>query len=825
MLEVKAFSDKFFVQVMIRSYIKTAIRNFFRDKGYALINVLGLAIGMTCALFIGLYVWDELRFDNFHSNKNLYRVALHRTFPANETYYATSPAPLTEVLTNEYPEVIKATRLFKIFGELRVREQDEIFFEPNALAADSNFFDLFSIRMLEGNPKEALQQRNSVVLTKSMALKYFGVESALGKQLSIFSDTTTYLVTGITEDVPDNCHFTFDLLLSFTSFQVSESNSWAGYNVYSYIILDKPESKETLERKLPNLVEQYFGPEVQTILGKKYEEYFAAGNHHNYHLQPVRDIHLHSNYQYELKPNGDVRYIYLFSAVCFFILLLAGVNFTNLSTARSFRRAKEIGVRKVHGSKRSQLVFQFLTESVLVSLLSMIIAISLIILLLNNFNDFTAKNISIADLNPLWVFVVLLSLLLFNGIIAGIYPALIISGLNPIRVLKGKLKSGRSKSYLRNSLVVIQFGVSVVLIISTLVIYKQLAYMREKKLGFDKDNILVLERANLLGTQRLAFNEEIRLIPGVKALGSGFSVPGRQFTGSTFQATGAEATERINHASSFCDFYLPTSLGLEFVVGRTFSEDIAGDSLAVVVNEALVKRVGWKSAEEAIGQRIRPVFDLQNQYEIIGVVKDFNFQSLNTAIEPHAFYGSNTENYNALLAVVQLQKGINIKSVLSMIEKKWQRFLPAEQFEYTFLGEEFDNQYRQEERFGKIFGLFSGLAIFIASIGVIGLSTFMASQRTKEIGIRKVVGASASTLLLLLLKDFLKLVVLANIIFWPVAWYGLSQWLSNYPFHTDLNPVLFIATGIATAVMVMFSIAWQSLKATLANPVKSLRSE
>ena len=810
---------------MIRNYFTVALRNFLRDKGYSFINVLGLAIGMTCAMLIALYIWDELRYDNFHKEQNLYRVALHRTFPANDTYWATSPAPMAEVLTNEYPEVLYATRLYRLFGDLRVRHEEDVYFEPSALAADSNFFDLFSIKLLKGNQQEVLRQPNSVVLTESTARKYFGDEDAIGKQLFLFSDTTSYLVTGVTEDVPSNCHFTYDLLLSFTTFPVSESTSWAGYNVYTYVVLDKPESRAKLDEKFPQLVAQYFGPEVENILGKRYEEYVAAGNHHYYHLQYVPDIHLQSNYQNELKANGDIRYVYLFAAVCFFILLIAGVNFTNLSTARSMRRSKEIGVRKVHGSLRRQLIIQFLTESLLVTLLSLVLALGLVVLLLNDFNVFTAKDISLRDLHPFWVFAGCVILLFSNGILAGIYPALIISSLNPISILKGKIQSGKNKSYLRNALVVIQFGVSVVLIISTLVIYRQLQYMREKKLGFDKDNILVIERASAMGTQRHAFNEEVRSIPGVKSVGNGFDVPGRQYGGSTFQAIGAEATERINHASSFCDFHMPTALGVEFAAGRTFSEDIASDSLAVIVNESLVKRIGWKTPEQAIGEKIRPVFDLRNQYEIIGVVKDFNFQSLRSAIEPLAFYGNGNDAYNPLLSVVRVQGGIDIQDLVGKIEQKWKKFLPGEQFEFVFLDQEFNRQYGQEESFGKIFSLFSGLAIFIASIGVIGLSTFMASQRTKEIGIRKVVGASVSSLLLLLSRDFLKLVVISNIIFWPLAWYGLDQWLSNYPFRTEITLSLFLATGLLTGLIVLLSITWQSLKASMANPVKSLRND
>lgn len=810
---------------MIRNYIKTAIRNFLRDKGYSFINVMGLAIGMTCSLLIALYVWDELRYDNFHLKENLYRVALHRTFPANDTYWATTPSPMAEVLTNEYPEVKEATRLFQLFGDLRVRHNDDIFFEPEALAADSNFFDLFNIKMLKGNPKEALRLRNSVILTESTAKKYFGNQDPMGQQLFLFSDTSSYMVTGITEDVPSNCHFTFDLLLSFISFPTSESTTWASYSVYNYVVLDKPESRTKLEDKFPALVRQYFGPQVEIMIGKTYDEYVAAGNNHYYHLQPVRDIHLHSNYLQELKPNGDVRYVYLFVAVCFFILFVAGVNFTNLSTARSFRRSKEIGVRKVHGSLKSQLVFQFLTESLLVTCLALIVAVLAVALLLDGFNEFTAKSISFSNLNPLWVLFSLIVLLLANGILAGIYPAFVVSAMEPIQILKGKIQSGRGKSFLRNSLVIVQFGVSVVLIISTLVIYKQLDYMRDKKLGFDKDHLLIIERANTLSLQRKAFNEELRLLTGVSSVGNSFSVPGRQIGGSTFQPVGEEATERINHASNFCDFHFPATLGTELVAGRMFSEDIAGDSLAIVVNEALISRVGWKSPEVAVGEKIRPVFDPQNQYEIIGVVKDFNFESLHTAIQPLAFYGNDSESFNPSLSVVRIQAGANSQEVLASIEKLWKKFLPGDRFEYSFMDEEFDSLYRQEERFGKLFSLFSGLAIFIATIGVIGLSTFMASQRTKEIGIRKVIGASVPSLLLLLSKDFLKLVVIANLIFWPLAWYGLTQWLANYPFRTELTLSLFLLTGLFTATLVMTSILWQSLKAAMTNPVKSLRSE
>jgi putative ABC transport system permease protein len=732
---------------------------------------------------------------------------------------------MAEVLANEYAEVQKSTRLIRLSGNLRVRYDDHVFYEPRVLAADSNFFDLFSIKLIHGNPKEVLVQPNTVVLTESMARKYFGDEDAIGKQLFLFSDTSSYMVTGITEDVPSNCHFNFDLLLSFTTFPLSKSTSWAGYNVYTYVVLDRPESARVLEEKLPALVEQYFGPEVETILGKRYEEYVAAGNFHNYHLQHVSDIHLMSNYQNELLPNGDIRYVYLFEIVCLFILLVAGVNFTNLSTARSLRRAKEIGVRKVNGSSKRHIIFQFLSESLFTTSIATFIAIGLVILLIGKFNELAGKDISLLNLNIFWVALVVIVLILMNGILAGIYPALVISQLNPINIFKGKLKAGKQRYHFRNGLIVFQFGVSVILIISTLVIFRQLQFMRDRKLGFDKDQIIVIERANLLAVQRNAFNEEIRQIPGVRTVGGGSAIPGRQFGGATFQAIGAEATERINHSASFNDVYFPDALGLEILAGRTYAKDIASDSIAVIVNEALIKRVGWKSAHEAIGEKIRPVFDRQNQYEIIGVVRDFNFESLRSSIQPLAMYGNSNDDFNPLLSVIRIQAGINVNDLTKRIEKIWTRFLPDEQIEFKFLNDEFNQLYGQEERFGSIFSLFSGLAIFIACIGVIGLSTFMAAERTKEIGIRKVVGASLSSLLYLLSKDFLKLVLLANLIFWPVAWYGLNEWLSNYPFRTELSLVDFLITGLVTSILVLISVLWQSLNASLVNPVKSLRSE
>jgi len=633
------------------------------------------------------------------------------------------------------------------------------------------------------------------------------------------------MVTGVTEDVPAHSHFTYDVLLSFITFPLSESTSWASYTVHTYAVLDRAESRPALESKFIKMVEQYFGPEVENILGKKYTEYLAAGNHHYYHLQPVRDIHLHSHYQQELAANGDIRYVYLFAVVCFFILFIAGVNFTNLSTVRSLRRAKEIAVRKVHGSLKKQLIFQFLAESVMVTAIATVISALAVILLLKGFNDFTSKSISLTQVNWGVAAIVLLLLMVVNGVLAGVYPAFFVSALQPIQALKGNAQKGSSKSMLRSVLIVVQFGISVVLIVSTLAIYRQLEFMREKRLGFDQDHILVLERANQLFSQRKAFDEELRQIPGVNVVSNGFNVPGRLFSGSTFQAIGAEATERIHHNTSFGEFHTLNALGLELIAGRNFSEDIKGDSLSVVVNEALVKRVGWKSAEEALGQKIKPVFNMAAQYEIIGVVKDFNYESLHSAIEPLGIYGNDNDDFNATLSLVRTQAGIDVQSLLATIENKWKQFLPGEEFEYTFVDEQFGGLYLQEERFGKIFTLFSILAIVIASIGVIGLATFMANQRTKEIGIRKVIGATVGDLILLLARDFLKLIVIANVVFWPLAWYGLTQWLSQYPFRTELTLALFVITGCITALIVFISVFWQSLKAALMNPVKSLRSE
>lgn len=806
---------------MLRHYFVIAIRSLGRQKGYTVINLFGLTIGICCTILIGGYVLDELNYDTYHPDiDNTYRVALHRTFRGSAREYSTVPIPMAEALKNDFPEITASTRIWNNLSEISVEYEDQEYFESEILAADSNFFDFFGIKLLQGNPQNALNQPNSVVITSSTAQKYFGTKDALGKTIRLhLGQETNFKVSGVCEDVPPRTHFDFDLLISFITLPAHESSMWGAYQTHTYVRLTPDTSPALLQEKIPPMVEQYMAPQVQSMVGITYEQYVNAGNIHTYYFQPIQDIHLHSNLQGELQPNSDIRYIYLFSIIAAFILIIACINFINLSTASASRRAREVGMRKVLGSHRSQLVTQFLSESGFISAIAASFGLGLALILLPYFNDLAGKTLAASDLSFPVLALGFILLIATVSLLAGSYPAFFLSGFQPVNILKGDYLQGQKGGFLRNTLVVFQFSISVVLIIATIVIYQQMQHMMNQKLGFDKERLVIIERANLLNDQRQLFEDQLLAHPDILSLTRTFAVPGRQFGGGTFQAIGSEASERYLNAAVTADTGFVHTLGLELIAGRNFSEDIASDSATVLVNEATARLVGW---ENPVGEYILPT--LGQRMQIIGVVKDFNFQSLHEEIGPLVIFPNLQDNFNPSLLTVRLGSG-DVRNSMQYIEEKWNTITNHRHFEFTFMDEEFDQLYREEARFGQIFSLFALLTILIASIGVLGLSTYLVSRRIKEIGIRKVLGASETNILVLLGKNFLGLVVLANLLAWPIAWFGINQWLETYAYHIDIGLWVFGITAVLSVLIVMLAVSIQSWKAATASPVEAIRQE
>ena len=803
---------------MIKNYLKIALRNLRKNKVFSFINIFGLAIGLTCFMLIAVFVYNELSYDKYPADaKNMYRVNLSVTGNGDVAVYPDVDMAVGEGMKDAFPEVKALTRISPASDF--VQYDDKQFKEDHLAFADSNFLQLFSIPLIKGDNADALVQPNSVVITKALAKKYFGNEEPIGKTLAIGIRKDPYKVTGVIEKVPDDSHFHFDAFLSLSTWHIT-NKTWSNLGPYTYLVLDKNAAPKKLEAKFPQLVAKYVVPEIQHDMGVSLAEAQKSVNTFVFSLQPLTNIHLYSNTKYELEPNGDIQYVYIFSALAIFILLLACVNFTNLSTARAFKRAREVGIRKVLGSIKKQLIFQFLTESVLLTFFAMLCAFALIFLLLPYFNQVANKNISYSFFISYQSILVMFFLCLLVGILAGIYPAFFLSSFNTIKVLKGSVSAqGSQKKPLRSSLVVFQFFVSTALIIATIIVYQQLHYMQNKKLGYDKNQVLFLPDARLLGKNQTAFEEQLVRDNRVVSASISRSVPGGLFMDGTEiypkneASNGAEIHANIYHV----DYDYVRTMGIHVLQGRNFLKGFSTDSSAVVINEAAVKELGW-SRTNPVGKSI--VRSGQHEFKVLGVVADFNYASLKQKIAPLMMMLGG--NYGGLIIKI---KTSDVNGFLTDLKKQWDAFNPEGPLDYNFLDDNFAKLYVSEIRTQQIFSSFAIIAIIIASLGLFGLSAFVIEQRTKEIGIRKVLGASIQQVLMLVSKEFLLLVGIAFIISIPVTWWAMHTWLQDFAYRINISAWVFAIAGIVAILIALVTISFQAIKAAIANPVESLRTE
>jgi putative ABC transport system permease protein len=817
---------------MFKNYFKVAFRNLLKRKGFSLINILGLATGMAVCLLIVLFIQSELSFDKQHKQAdNIYRIALERYYPGRSTSYAIIPQSIGAAIKTEYPEVLESTRLFNLGGNgnffLRIGEKT--FEEKRVLAADSNFFRVFTCKVLHGDAATALEKPHSAVINESTAKKYFGTTDVVGKQFETDgNDTTeTFAITAVVADWPDNSHFLFDMLVSTSTFQFTRRPNYIGFAAHTYLLLNPNSSYKALEAKFPEIIKKYVSGEISRVFNQSWEDFQKAGNGYRYYLQPLTKIHLISNLEAELRPNGSMTAVYIFGVVAIFILLLACINFINLSTARSVERAKEVGIRKTFGSEKKSLIAQFLIESVFVSVISMLLAFVIIVLLIPAFNTISGKDLSVAYFLQLKWILVLIAFVVITGLIAGLYPAFVLSSFNPIMVLKGRFKSNRYGLALRNGLVIFQFAISVMLIISTIVVNRQMNYMLGNKLGFKKDHVIVLERTDMVENQLPAFKNELLTISGVESASGTSTMPGNQnFFGTTWQEVGSKAP--MTGRGMVVDEDFSKTLGLEIKEGRFFSKDFSTDTLSVVLNERAVKELGLKTA---IGSRLTSPDDIYNApdgspyvYNVVGVVKDFHYHSLHEPISPLVMI--NSKKFGGRSGLVALRiKGDNFKKAISDIGTTWKKFVKEKPFNYYFLDKSLADQYQAEQTTQRIFTIFSGLAIFIACIGLLGLAAYATQQRTREISIRKVLGASEGSIVTMLSKDFLKLVLVSSAIAFPIAWWGMNKWLQDFAYRTNVGWWIFIVAGVAALLIALFTVSSQALKAAFTNPIKNLRTE
>lgn len=802
---------------MLKNYYKVAVRNILKYKLFSAINILGMTIGITSCLMIILYVTHELSYDKFHADADrIYQVGLNGKIGGQDIRVSNTCPPMAEALVADIPEVEAATRIAQMYQPV-VRNGEKIFTEEKVFFADSNFFEFFSYKLKQGDIKTALKEPNTVVLTEIMARKYFGDENSMGGLLVMGSENKTFKVTGIAETPPTNSHFSYNMLVSAISSENLKTGIWLNNFMYTYFKTKPNTSIDQVVTKFVPLVEKYIGPEIEKFMGTSLKQMQEAGGAYGYYATNIKDIHLHSTSQGDIQPGGNIMYVYFFSGIGLFILIIACINFMNLSTARSAGRAKEVGLRKALGSLRGQMIGQFIAESILYSLLAVVLALIACYYLLPSFNLLSGKELGMEIFQTPWFIVGIIGLVLFVGVVAGSYPAFYLTSFSAVEVLKGKIRAGAKSKGIRSFLVVFQFGLSIFLIIFTVVVFQQIQFMQKKNLGIDKNNILILDNTDRLGNNKEAFRNGLAQLTGITKISyTNNTFPGVNNT-TVFKTAGSEQDHIMG--VYYADYDHQDVLKFDLKDGRYFSKEFATDSLAILLNEAAAKEFGFTNP---IGEEV-----LYNnggdatftKYKVIGVIKDFNFESFKDQVRPLSILL--TKNASNLLVRYEGDPAEVIKNV----EKLWKQQASSEPFEYSFMDESFDRLFRAEQRMGQLFSVFSSLAIFIACLGLFALAAFTTEQRTKEIGVRKSMGASVFSLSILLSKEFTKLVLIAFVPAAILAWYIADTWLSGFAYRIDINPVVFVLSGIAAIVIAWLTVSYQSIKAATANPVNSLRYE
>ncbi|HVX48701.1 MAG TPA: ABC transporter permease [Chitinophagaceae bacterium] len=810
---------------MLKNYLKVALRNLWKNKAFSAINITGLSVGLAVCLLIVLYVKDELSYDKYNTNaENIYRLDADIYFNGTQFTSAICPAPLAPTLRKDHPEIIQYVRM-REFRDMLVKKDNQNIRDHKLVFADSTFFRVFSIPMIAGNRLTALNEPGSIVISETTAKKYFSSTDVVGKILFV-DNSQTCKVTGVFKDIPPQSHFHFNFIRPLHDTYHDDQNDWLSNNYSTYVVVAPGVTRQTLQAKVDATVNTYLGDQLKQVLHTSTAELKKGGNHFLYPVMPLKDIHLHSNKSYEFEANGSVTYVYIFSVIAVLILVIACVNFMNLSTAHSANRAKEVGIRKVAGSLRIQLITQFLVESTLLSFFSLVLALGIAWLLLPLFNQLAAKEMSVLTLVSSWLLPVLIVLIAVVGCIAGSYPAFYLSSFQPVQVLKGGVAKGFKNSWLRSGLVVFQFFISISLIIGAIVIYNQLNYIRSKEIGYNRDQVLVID-AYSLGNQLQTFRQQVLKIPGVQNATVAGSLPTE--TGFSQNGWFKDATLDAKQVTILTDFnadqdYIPT-MGMQMAAGRNFSRNYLTDSSAVIINETAAKLLGFK---DPLNEKLyRPGGYAANNtgftsvaFHIIGVVKDFNFSTMHDKVGPLIIELS--ENYGKVAMRINTQ---NIPALIAQVKNKWNSMAPGQPFSYTFLDADFGKLYAAEQRTGKLFTTFAIFAIFIACLGLFGLVTYAAEQRIKEIGVRKVLGASVAGIVTMLSKDFAKLVLIASLIAFPVAWWAMNEWLKSFAYRITIHWWVFVVAGILTLIIALVTVSIQAVKAALANPVKSLRTQ
>jgi putative ABC transport system permease protein len=806
---------------MFNNLIKYSLRSFKRQRAYIIINILGLSIGIACSLLIALYVINEASYDKFNEKKDrIFRLVLDGKIGGQEVTAAYTASVIGPTMSREFPEIEDFLRL-NGWGPTVIDYNSQTFTEENLIEADSSFFNFFSVPVIKGDQANLLNAPRKAVLSESTARKIFGDENPIDKAIKVGSDTVEYTVSGVMADMPVNSHFNANVILSFMTNPRSNDPIWLNNSFSTYLLLRPNTTYVTVEGKIPDLLVKYVGPELQQYLGASIDEFLKQGNRYRFFLQKLTDIHLDPSIQQSFKSASDPKYLIIFGSIAILIVLIAAINFMNLSTAQASRRAKEVGIKKVAGSTRGMLVTQFLSESFILSFISLLLALIIIKLVLPYFNNLLDTSLQLNLFITWYTIPVLILFTLLVGILSGSYPALFLSSFNPYEVLKGSVKNSMRNGRLRRVLVVFQFAVSILLIIGTMIMYRQIRYMLNKDVGFNKEQLIVINRAGALGTRVKSFKDAVKGIPGVINIASSTAVPGRNNNNKGYMVEGRK-DETFLMQTNWVDYDYLSTYGMTLASGRSFSEEFTSDQQACILNESAVQNFSLNDLENT--RFMRPSEDGGTDYlKVIGVVKNFNFESLRNPIQPYIFCFKTDDILWGYLSVKLMAE--NYAKTIIAIEEVWKEFTANDPLQYYFVDDDFEQMYIQEKQNAQMAVIFSILAIFIAVLGLFGLTSFTIEQRTKEIGVRKAMGSSVSGIYLVISKEVMVLVTISALIAWPLIYYIADKWLENFYYRIDPGMITFVAGLFIAMGIALLTISFRIMRAARVNPAQSLKYE
>ncbi|HUX94218.1 MAG TPA: ABC transporter permease [Bacteroidales bacterium] len=805
---------------MFNNLLKHSIRSFKRQRAYIIINLLGLSIGITCSLLIAIFVINEASFDNFNVKKDrIYRAVLNGKIGGQEITTNSSPGVMGPTIVKEFPEIEDFLRMSGR-GPTVIEYNNLTFTEEHMIGVDSSFFNFFSIPVLKGDPENLLNAPHKAVLSESTAIKIFGNENPIDKSIKIGTDSIRYTITGVMGDIPGNSHFEANILTSFMTDPRANGTIWLNNNLSTYLLLKPNTSYKTVDEKFPGLLIKYVGPELQQYMGVSIEDFEKQGNKYRFYLQNLKEIHLDTSVQGEFKAPSDPKYLVIFGSIAILIVLIAAINFMNLSTAQASKRAKEVGIKKIAGSTRGMLISQFLSESFILSFIALLFALLVVRVTLPYFNNLLGTSLVLNLFKPWYTIPVLLLFSVFVGFLAGSYPAFFLSSFSPYEVLKGSVKNSMKNGNLRKVLVVFQFGISILLIIGTMIMYNQIHYMVNKDMGFNKEQLLVINRAGALGSRIKAFKTSVKQIPGVINISSSTAIPGRTNNTNGYRIEGRK-DEAVIMATAWVDYSYLDTYGMTLASGRFFDESYTSDKQACLVNEAAIKNFGITDVQNT--RFAEPGDSGRMDYlPIIGVVKNFNFQSLREPIEPYILKFNEGLYFGYITVKISAQ---NLNNTINQIENTWKEFMANDPLQYYFLDEDFENMYIQEKQNAQMAVIFSILAIVIAALGLFGLTSFTVEQRTKEIGVRKAMGSSIAGIYYQISKEVIVLVTVSALISWPLIYYIAGKWLENFYYRINLGMFSFIA-GLSIALgIALLTISYRVVQAARVNPAQSLKYE